>query len=178
MEVHEVMTWSVISVPAEASVLEAGELMVRHDISGLPVVDANGHLVGMVTERDFLRPDGITVDTRRPRWFEVLAGRSNPPAGPARCRERKVADVMTTNPVTVCEDTPLDEAARLMESRAIKRLPVLRNGELVGVVSRADLLRALVRSIREGTGPAKETEAARARLTELERQSWLHRTRL
>ena len=82
MEVHEVMTWSVISVPAEASVLEAGELMVRHDISGLPVVDANGHLVGMVTERDFLRPDGITVDTPRPRWFEVLAGRSNPPVCP------------------------------------------------------------------------------------------------
>ena len=77
------MTRSVISVPAEASVVQAGELMVRHDISGLPVVDANGHLVGMLTERDFLRPDGITVDTRRPRWFEVLAGRSNPPAGPA-----------------------------------------------------------------------------------------------
>ncbi len=178
MEVGDVMTPSVISVPAEASILEAGELMVRYDISGLPVVDAKGHLVGLVTERDFLRPDGIAGDTHRPRWFEVLAGQSKAPAGAERCRERKVAEVMTKNPVTVCEDTPLDEAVRLMESRAIKRLPVLRKGQLVGVISRADLLRALVLSIRSGIGAAKESEAVRARLTELERQSWLHRTRL
>lgn len=176
LKVRDVMARPAISVPADASILQAGELMLRHEISGLPVVDAKGHPVGVVTERDFLRPGRRSGDQPRPRWFEVLAGHSIPPAGAERWGERKVAEVMTPNPATVGEDASLDEVARMMESRRIKRLPVVRNGALVGVVSRGDLLRALVRSIRSGMGVTND-EAARARLNELERQSWLHRTR-
>jgi CBS domain-containing protein len=81
---------------------------------------------------------------------------------------------MTRNPATVTEDTPLKEVARLMETRQIKRVPVVRDGRLVGIVARADMLRALMQNLRTGT----QTDAARrARLTEIERQSWLHRTR-
>ena len=178
MRVRDVMTQEVIPVAADASVLQAGELMARYDISGLPVVDDEGHLVGIVTERDFLRPEKTTGDRPRPRWFEVLAGRSIPPAAPDRFRERRVAEVMTPNPITVGEDMPLDEVVQLIELRDIKRLPVMRGDQLVGVVSRGDLLRALVQSIHNGAGAMKESQATRARLTELERQSWLHRTRL
>ena len=85
---------------------------------------------------------------------------------------------MTPNPITVGEDMPLDEVVQLIELRDIKRLPVMRGDQLVGVVSRGDLLRALVQSIHNGAGAMKESQATRARLTELERQSWLHRTRL
>jgi CBS domain-containing protein len=178
MRVRDVMTPEVVTVPADASILQAGELMARYDISGLPVVDDEGHLVGIVTERDFLRPEKTTGDRPRPRWFGVLAGRSIPPAAPDRFRERRVAEVMTPNPITVGEDMPLDEVVQLIELRDIKRLPVMRGDQLVGVVSRGDLLRALVQSIHNGAGAMKESQATRARLTELERQSWLHRTRL
>jgi CBS-domain-containing membrane protein len=109
MKIRDVMTQPAISVPVDASVLQAGELMVRHDISGLPVTDAKGHLVGIVTERDFLRPAGVSTGFRRPRWLEVITGQSIPPAEPERFRERRVADVMTPEAVTVVEDTPLDE---------------------------------------------------------------------
>ena len=178
MQIRDVMTQEVVTVPAGASVLQAGELMSRYEISGLPVVDDEGHLVGIVTERDFLRPEKTSGDRPRPRWFEVLAGRSMPPAAPDRFRERRVAEVMTPSPITVGENTPLDEVVRLIELQDIKRLPVMRSDQLVGVISRGDLLRALVQSIHNGAGAMKESKAARARLTELERQSWLHRTRL
>jgi CBS domain-containing protein len=173
MKVRDVMTREVISVPADASVLQAGELMVRHDISGLPVLAADGRLVGIVTERDFLRP-GRPCGDLRPRALQVIAGQSAPPE---RYPARKVAEVMTPSPITVGEETPLEEVVRVMDSQSIKRLPVLRDGRLVGIVARGDLLRALVQSLRRVSEAVKEQEAARARLTELERQSWLQRTR-
>ena len=178
MKVRDVMTRDVVSVSADASVLQAGELMVRHDISGLPVVDTKGHLVGIVTERDFFRPDEPSASHSRPRWLQLLTGQSWLPAAPERFRERRVCDVMTRDPATVTEDASLDKVVDLMELRGIKRLPVMRDGQLVGVISRGDLLRALVISIRKDMAAAKESEAARARLTELERESWLHRARL
>jgi len=173
MKVRDVMTRKVICVPADASVLEAGELMALNDISGLPVVDSQGRLVGIVTERDFLRVEK-TADSNRPRWFQALSGQSSTPE---RFGKRRVADVMTPNPATVDEDTLLDDVVRIIESRDIKRLPVMRDDQLVGVISRGDLIRALVESIRSGSGAVKESEAVRARLTEVERQAWLHRTR-
>jgi CBS domain-containing protein len=178
MKVCETMTRQVVSVPPDASILQAGELMLQHHISGLPVVDPDGHVVGIVTERDFLRPAGNSCEREPPRWFELLTGQSKAPDLPERCRERKVAEVMTRDPATVAEDTPLEEVVRLLEARDIKRLPVVRDGRLVGVISRADMLRALVKSLRAGADLSKRDEAVRARLTELERQSWLHRTRL
>lgn len=177
MKVREIMTRQVIAVAPDASILHAGELMLRHDISGLPVVDTAGNLLGIVTERDFLRPPGIRGDDKRPRWLEVLTGKSAAPETPERCCERKVSEVMTPNPVTVGENASLEEVVRLMEERDIKRVPVVRDSRLVGIVSRADLMRALVASLRNGSTASKRDEALRARLTELERQSWLHRTR-
>ena len=177
MKAGDVMTRHVVSVGPNETILEAGELMLRHHVSGLPVVDANERLIGIVTERDFLRPIGPRADDRRPRWFEVIAARpviSEPTE--LRCK-RKVAEVMTPNPVTVDDNAPIDEAVRMMETHRIKRLPVTRESRIVGIISRENLMRALVRSIHKTKAWAKQEEIDRGRLAELEREAWLHRTR-
>jgi CBS domain-containing protein len=175
MKVRDIMTAPVVSTKVDSSVLEAGELMRKSHISGLPVLDDHGHLAGIVTERDFLRPPGDGTKAERPRWFELLG------AEPTRLEELaahcalKIGEVMTRDPVTVVEDTPVLEVVRLMDRRKIKRLPVMRDGQLVGIVSRADLLRALMKTLRKASELSKEEIAFRDRMAELERHAWLHR---
>jgi CBS domain-containing protein len=175
MKVRDVMTSPVVTAKLDSSLLEAGELMLKHDISGLPAVDKEGRLVGLITERDFLRPPGSGPDYKRPRWFQVLVGQAED--GFHRQAARKVADVMTPNPVTITEDTPLDQVVGRMDRLDLHRLPVIRGAKLVGIISRADLLRALVQSLHKTLAISKQDENLRARMTELERESWLHRTR-
>lgn len=175
MKVRDVMTSPVVSVGPDTTLLEAGELMLKHDISGLPVLDKDARLVGLITERDFLRPTGSGRGYQRPRWFQVLTGQAKD--GFRRHADRKVAEVMTADPVTITEETPLEEVVGLMGHHLIHRLPVMRGAKLVGIVSRADLLRALVQSLHKTSALSKRDEDIRARMTELERESWLHRTR-
>lgn len=174
MKVRDVMSSPVVSVAPDTSLLEAGELMLHHDISGLPVLDREARLVGIITERDFLRPTGCGPDYKRPRWFQVLTGQAK---DGLRQSNRKVVDVMTADPVTITEEMPLEEVVALMDHHRIHRLPVMRDSEVVGIVSRADLLRALVQSLRKASAISKRDEDLRARMTEIERESWLHRTR-
>lgn len=177
MKARDVMTPRVVSVAPNETILDAGELMLRHHVSGLPVVDENGHLIGIVTERDFLRPIGPQKDSRRPRWFEVIAARPViSESAELRCT-RRVAEVMTPGPVTVDDNAPIAEVVRMMETHRIKRLPVMRENRMVGIISRENLMQALVRSIHQSTARAKQEEADRGRLAELEREAWLHRTR-
>ncbi len=175
MKARDVMTTPVVTVAPDASLLEAGELMVKHDISALPVVDKQGRLVGLVTERDFLRPAAPAAGRQRPRWLQVLTGQAKD--GFRHPAERKVADVMTADPITVTEDTTLDKAIALMDRHSFHRLPVMRGSTLVGIISRADLLRALVQSLHKASTLSKQYADIRARMTALERESWLHRTR-
>ena len=160
--------------------MKARDVMTRHVVSVGPnetILEANGRLIGIVPERDFLRPIGPRADDRRPRWFEVIAARpviSEPTE--LRCK-RKVAEVMTPNPVTVDDNAPIDEVVRMMETHRIKRLPVTRESRIVGIISRENLMRALVRSIHKTKAWAKQEEIDRGRLAELEREAWLHRTR-
>jgi CBS domain-containing protein len=177
MKVRDAMSPSVVTVRPDASILEASELMLKHDIGGLPVVDRRGRLVGIVTERDFLRPAHRGTGYRRPRWLQVLIGEAKVSEDHEQATNRKVAEVMTENPITVGDETPLEEVVSLMDRHDFSRLPVLRDGKLVGIVARADLLRALVRSLRKTSAVSKQDEDLRASMTELERQSWLHRTR-
>jgi CBS domain-containing protein len=175
MKVRDVMTSPVVSVGPDTSLLEAGELMLKHDISGLPVLDKEARLVGLISERDFLRPIGSGPDYKRPRWFQALTGQAKD--GFRRQADRKVADVMTADPVTITEETPLEQVVGLMDHHCIHRLPVMRGAKLVGIVSRADLLRALVQSLHKTSAMSKHDDDLRARMTELERESWLLRTR-
>lgn len=175
MKARDIMTRRVFSVRPDASILQAGELMLQHDISGLPVVDSDERVVGIVTERDFMRCAGASGAVR-PRWLEVLIGRTQFADGAAQRCASRIDEVMTRNPVTVTEDMAVDDVVRLMDGHRIKRVPVVRDGHLVGIIARADLMRALVRSIRVAQSAAKSDEALRSHITELERQNWLHRT--
>ncbi len=173
MKAKDVMTTDVISVAPDASVLEALRLMLQHQISGLPVVDRNGDLVGIVTEGDFLRRTETGTERKRPRWLEFLVGPGTLARDYVRSHARRVNEVMTYDVETVTEEAQLGDIVNLMEKRRIKRVPVLRDGRLVGIVSRANLLRALA-SVAAEIGPVLQSdEAIRDKVrAELDRQSF------
>jgi CBS domain-containing protein len=173
MKVRDVMTQPVVSVDAEAPISLAIRLMLQKKISGLPVVDPCGNLVGVVTEGDFLRrPETGTLHTQ-PRWLEFLMGPGAVAEDYARSHGRKVAEVMTRNVKTVDEATQLKDVVALMERHHIKRVPVLRGKKLVGIVTRANLLRALVSYMHPATSPASGDAAIRETiLRELNTERW------
>jgi CBS domain-containing protein len=172
MKAQDVMTQPVISVLQSASVLEAISLMLRHRISGLPVVDATGRLVGMLTEGDFLRRGEIGTQRRRPRWIEFfIPGRLADEY--VRASGRKVAELMSVDVHSVDEQASLEEVVRVLERNRIKRVPVMRGDRLVGIITRANLMRALVGvAVRAPKASHDDAEIRRALLAELEKQSW------
>jgi CBS domain-containing protein len=173
MRTGDVMTRQVLSTEPSATVLHAVQLMLQNKISGLPVVDAGGALVGIVTEGDFLRRAETKTERPRPRWLEFLMGPGRLADEYVHTHTRKIADVMTANPRTVTEDTPLEEVVEIMEKHRIKRLPVMNGKKLVGVVSRANLLQALASLAPGASAPAATDAAIREKLlTELEHQKW------
>jgi CBS domain-containing protein len=176
MQVRDVMTRNVISVTAKDTVLKAARMMLQNRISGLPVVDAGGRLVGMVTEGDFLRRGEIGTERQRPKWLEILLGPGHMADEYVRSSGRKIEDVMTGDPVTVTEEDALETVVELMERRHIKRLPVLRDGKMVGIVSRANLMHALVSLARDIETPVDGDSAIRDRiLAALAKQPWAPR---
>jgi CBS domain-containing protein len=173
MKASDIMTWGVVSVSPGTAVLDAARLMLEHRISGLPVVDGEGRLVGIVTEGDFLRRGEIGTERKRPRWLEFLVGPGRLATEYVRTSGRKVSDIMTANPYTVAEDTPLGQIVELMERRRIKRVPVVADGKLAGLVSRANLIRALASLAQEAKVTAETDDVIRDRiLSELSKQPW------
>jgi CBS domain-containing protein len=140
----EVMSTAVTTIPAEATIVEAAKVMLEHGISGVPVVDNEGSLVGIVTEGDLFRR--CEIGTEPDPSMQSRGPPSNPDAFRrfAKSHGRQVRDIMTRDVVRVFEDTPLARVAALLDLKQIKRMPVMRGGKIVGIVSRADLLRALV----------------------------------
>ena len=172
----EVMSRKVISVSPDATITAAIRLMLDHQISGLPVVDAAGKLLGILTEGDLLRRAETGTERHRPRWLEILMGPGRLAGEYVRTHGRKVEEIMTRDLVSVTPDTPLDEIVALMERRRIKRVPVLDGDSPVGIVSRADLLRALARTLEERPRPAAGDDEIRERiLAELANVSWVPR---
>jgi CBS domain-containing protein len=173
MKAKDVMTSPVVSVEADTTILQAVRIMLQRRMSGLPVIDKEGRLVGIVTEGDFLRRAETGTQRRRPRWLEFLVGPGRLAEEYTRSHGRKVDEVMTPDPVTVTEDTALDDIVKLMEKRQIKRVPVVRGERVVGIVSRANLLHALASVSREAKPAAQTDEAIRSRLVEeLGKQPW------
>jgi CBS domain-containing protein len=176
MQVRDVMTRNVISVAANETVVNAARIMLQNRISGLPVVDAEGALVGIVTEGDFLRRGELGTERRRPKWLEFLLGPGRMAQEYVHAAGRKVEDVMTSEPATVVEDDALGTVVQLMECRRIKRLPVLRDGKIVGIVSRANLMHALVSLGRDTVAPAGGDSAMRdGILAAIAKQPWAPR---
>jgi CBS domain-containing protein len=173
MKVRDIMSPRVISVAPDASILAAIRLMLQNRISGLPVIDSSGALVGVVTEGDFLRRSETGTERKRPRWLEFLLGPSRLADEYVHTHARTVKDVMTADPVTIAEDAGLDEAVEIMESRRIKRLPVVRGGQVVGIVSRANLLHALVSLAAAAPETATSDGAIReALLAQFQKLTW------
>ncbi len=144
MKACEVMSTAVITVPAEAAIVEAAKVMLEHGVSGVPVVDNEGRLVGIVTEGDLFRR--CEIGTEPDPSMRSAGSPSNPDTFSRfiKSHGRQVREIMTHDVVRVFEDTPLARVAALLDLKKIKRMPVMRDDKIVGIVSRADLLRALV----------------------------------
>jgi CBS domain-containing protein len=179
MNVADVMTRHVISVSPDSSVEEAARLMLERGISGLMVVDAKGELAGVVTEGDLLRRDEIGTVRHRPWWLRMLLSPGRQAADFTRAHGRRVRDVMTHDVVTVPADAALEQVVEAMERHRIKRVPVTEDSRVIGVVSRADLLRALVVAERRDRPIATDDRSIRqAILDALDKQSWAPTTTL
>lgn len=176
MKAADVMTLGAATVRPETPVSEAAQLMLQFRISGLPVVDDEGRLVGLVTERDFLRRAELGTERRRPRWAELIFGDGQLAEEYTRSHARKVEEVMTTDVVSVNDDTPLPEVVDIMERQGFKRLPVLRDGKVVGIISRANMLRAVALRPDDVPADAIDDRVIRDRIAEeLGKQTWAPR---
>lgn len=143
MQVKDVMTTSVAAVPPHMAIEEVAAFLLERRISAAPVVDDDGRLLGIVSEGDLLRRPETGTERPRSWWLSLFASSTEAAADYIKTHGRRAIDVMTRDVVTVGEDTPLSEVAGLLERHRVKRLPVVRDGQLVGIISRADLLRAL-----------------------------------
>lgn len=175
MNVAEVMTAGLISIGADAPVEEALHLMLDQNISGLPVLDATGALVGMLTEGDFLRRAELGTDRRRPRWLEFLLGPGLLAGEYTGTHGRKVSEIMSQPAVTVDAAAPLARAVELMEQHHIKRLPVTADGRVVGLLSRSDLLKAFLAASTGAPADASDAAVRRRILDQIDHQHWAPR---
>jgi CBS domain-containing protein len=172
MRARDVMVRAVATTTPETTVEKVAGLMINLRISGVPVLDRNGQLVGIVTEGDLLRRAETGTERQRSRWSEWFSANSRLAAEYIKSHARRVEDVMTREVVTVGELADLGEIAELMETRHIKRVPVLHDGKIVGIVSRADLLQVLA-SGGATTADENSDRLIRERLlAELRTQKW------
>jgi len=158
MKARDVMTKNVVSITPDRSIAEMAETMQKFRVSGLPVIDASGRLVGLVTEGDCLRRTEIGTASTRSGWRWYLASTEMLAGEYIRSHGRKVADVMTRDLITIGEETDLDEIVHLMEKHQVKRLPVVRDGAVIGIVSRANLVQQLA-TLARGGGNGREDDA-------------------
>lgn len=173
MRAHQIMTRNPITVAEDTSLREAALLMLENRISGLPVVDKFGKLVGIITEGDFVRRAEIGTQTKRARWLAFFIGPGRAATEFVHEQGRKVGEVMNSQPVTVTEQTSLDEVVRLMEKHNIKRLPVVRGMQLLGIVTRTDLLRTVASLDREIPDPTADDDHLQQRIVRaIEKNTW------
>ena len=174
MKARDIMSTKVVTVSPSTSVRDVAGLMVEKHVSGLPVLNDNGTLVGMVSEGDLLRRPEIGTEKHRRRWVSFFSGVDSQAREFTKSHALRASDVMTEQVIHVSEETPLGDVVALMEKHNIKRLPVLSDGELVGIVSRADLLRALAARQAEPLPPPAESDATiRAAMNDvLKNEEW------
>ncbi|MEY9712530.1 CBS domain-containing protein [Bradyrhizobium elkanii] len=135
------MSRNVITIDGDASVIDAIKTMLSHHISGLPVIDQDGALIGILSDGDFIRRVGVGTEKRRGRWLAMLAGTNQVALDFARQHGRKVSQIMSPDPITVEEDTSLEQVVQLMESHGVTRFPVMRDR----MVTRTDFMTAIAR---------------------------------
>ncbi len=177
MKAADVMSRNPLSVTPQTAIVEAARTMLQNRISGLPVIDGDGKVVGVVTEGDLLRRAETGTERHRSRWLEFLLGPGRLAGDYVDAHARKVGEVMTSEVAVVSPTDELSDVVQLMEKRRIKRVPVIDNGKLVGIVSRSDLVRALVHNLtREAKAHPHEQvadETIRDRILEvIDKEPW------
>lgn len=170
MQAADVMTTEVVSVTLDTTVQAIARRLLERRISAVPVIDADGSLVGIVSEGDLTRRVESGTERRPSRWLEILASPEEQAREYVKSHGRLARDVMTREVVTVKEDTPLEAVATLLEMHRIKRAPVLRSGKVVGIVSRADLLHGLV-AAKRAPAPSVDDRNLRERVIEAAKAS-------
>ena len=169
----DVMQKGVLTVDDDAGIVEAAMIMLRNNISGLPVIDRRHTLVGIITEGDLLRRIEIGTERLHARWLQLLLGPGREAAEYTAVHARKVFEVMTDRVITVAADAPLADVVTLMEKHRIKRVPILMGDRLIGIVSRADLLRALIDAFPQDTAKAADdTQIRESILKALDQEQW------
>ncbi len=175
MRASDVMIRDVITVGPDDEVSYAAKLLADRDISALPVVDERRRIVGILSEADLLEREEIGTEKHRPWWLEAVTPSTLLAADYARSHGRKVRELMSEEVITAKPDTPLSEIAALLERNRIKRVPIVEDGKLIGIVSRANLIQALASAPVPAlpTRGASSDETIRATvLDRLSKQSW------
>ncbi|MDA0652910.1 MAG: CBS domain-containing protein [Proteobacteria bacterium] len=175
MLAKDVMTTEVVTVSPDTPVSEIAQLLLSHCISAVPVIGEKGNVAGIVSEGDLMRRPESDTDLRARSWWlmmmtdaQRLAGEYNKTHG------QRASDVMTKNVVVVDEDTPVTEIAQILEEKHVKRVPVVHNGNLVGIVSRANLLRGLATAKRTPLSPVSKGDQSLRQdvLAALRKEPW------
>ncbi len=174
MRARDIMTREPVTVPPETPLEAVAARMAERGISGLPVVDGAGKLVGLVTDGDLMRRLSAKEDKPASFFAALLGANADQAIAYARAHGRRVRDVMSTDLATVQEDATIEEVAHILETRRIRRVPVLRGEQLVGVVSRADLLRAVMAPVSAGAQEdASDPRIRRELYARMAAESWI-----
>jgi CBS-domain-containing membrane protein len=173
MQAAAIMTAPVIGIEPTASISDAAGLMLSRKISGLPVIRNDGALVGIVSEGDFLRRGELGTKQKRSRWLEFLVSPGRAADEYVQANGRRIDEVMTADVVTVSPGASLPEIVELMTRHHVKRIPVVDDGNVVGIVTRSDLLRALL-EVLPGSAPADtdDEQIRQSIIAELATQKW------
>jgi CBS domain-containing protein len=174
MRATDIMTSEVITVDEEASVQQVAKLLAERGISAVPVVDGENRVIGMVSEGDLLHRAETGTERRRSWWLDMMSSTNKLAGDYIKSHSGKVKDVMTRDVISVADTTPVADIAVLLETNRIKRVPVVRDGKLIGIVSRANLVRALAMTVEEQPrGTENDDRSIREKLlAELKAQKW------
>jgi CBS domain-containing protein len=178
MQARDVMVSPVITVKPYSSVRDVAQILLTHKISAVPVVDDQDKLVGIVTEGDLLHRIENDTETRHSSWLRLFTQYEVLAAEYAKSHASKVADVMTKRVVFAAPDAQLAEIAMLMERHSIKRVPIVNKGQLVGIVSRANLIQAIATARPSFQIPLSDQAIRDKLLAHLRAQPWPHTAQL
>lgn len=174
MKARDVMVSPVITVKPTSSVRDVAKTFLERRISAVPVVNDQGKVVGMISEGDLIHRSEAGTERQHSWWLDAFISDETLAAEYTKAHSRTVADVMTRRVITAAPDTPLQEIAALLEKNSIKRVPIVRNGKLVGIVSRANLVQAVASAKKTPKIPPSDTMIRDRLLKHLKQQKWAH----
>jgi CBS-domain-containing membrane protein len=176
MKARDIMSKTVRTVTPTTPVQKIAKLLVSRRISAVPVVDKRRHVIGIVSESDLLRRAEMGTQVRRSRWADLFTDPSTRASEYIKSRGRLARDVMTRSVICATMSTDLSEIARLMEKFPIKRVPIVKGGKLVGIVSRSDMVRTLSRAKPPGRVKLSDADLRQRIQDEIDSKDWISKS--